>query len=296
MSRLNGDLVDAEVQIFDNKKVLREAVKDIYMQQRVGILEVVVGSSNLSDFMSQIEYITAVQGRITNSISVLKKLNDGLKVKKNELEKASAELEELQASNKLEQKSLTVQEESKQGLLHDATLTEAEYQNKLADSVKQAQAIQAEIARLAASAPKNTIKRSGLSLLWPIPARRVSAGFRDSDYVRIFKVPHNAIDIPTPQGTPIRAQGDGYVLKVVDNGMGYSYIMVNYGGGEVAVYGHVSSILVTQGQFVPQGTVIGATGATPGTRGAGWMTTGPHLHLEVWLNGVAVNPLEYLVG
>ncbi len=296
MSLLNGDLVEAEVQIYENKKVLREAIKQVYMQQRVGILEVMVGSANLSDFMSQIEYITTIQGRITNSISVLQKLNEGLAAKKDELEKSAVVLEELHASQQLESGSLTTQEQSKVGLLNDATLTEAEYQKRLAQSITEAQAVQAEIARLAANAPKNAINRTGYSLFWPIPARKVSAGFNDSDYVRIFKVPHRAIDIPTPQGTPIRAPGEAVVQKVHDAGMGYSYIMLNMGGGEVTVFGHVSAILVQQGQQIPQGTVIGLSGATPGTAGAGWMTTGPHLHFEVWINGVAVNPLDYLVG
>lgn len=296
MSRLNGDLVDAEVQIYDNKKVLREAIKQVYVQQRVGILEVMVGSSNLSEFMSQLEYVTTIQGRISNSISVLQKLNEGLKDKKGELEKAAVELEGLHASQQLESNNLTVQEQSKIGLLNDATLTEAEYQKRLAESIEEQQAVQAEISRLAANAPKDVINRTGYSLDWPIPARKVSAGFRDSDYVRIFKVPHNAIDVPTPQGTPVRAPADAIVQKVHDAGMGYSYIMLNHGGRQVTVYGHISSILVRQGQQVPRGTVIGLSGGAPRTPGAGWMTTGSHLHFEVWLNGSAVNPLDYLVG
>lgn len=296
MSRLNGDLVEAEVQIYENKKVLREAIKQVYMQQRVGILEVMVGSSNLSEFMSQVEYITTVQGRISNSITVLQKLNDSLTIKKGELEKSAVELEQLHASQQLETGNLTVQEQSKIGLLNDATLTEAEYQKRLADSIREQQAVQAEISRLAASAPKNAINRTGYSLLWPIPARKVSAGFRDPDYVRVFKVPHNAIDIPTPQGTPVRAPAEAIVQKAHDAGKGYSYIVLNHGGGQVTVYGHISSILVRQGQQIPQGTVIGLSGGAPGSDGAGWMTTGSHLHFEVWINGSAVNPLDYLVG
>lgn len=296
MANLNGDLVAAEVQIYENKRVLREAIKEAYMRQRTGILEVVVGSTNLSDFMSQVEYISTIEGRITNSISVLQDLNDKLTEKKGQLEDADRTLKELQSSEQLEQNSLNVQEDSKQRLLTDATLTEAEYQRRVEEDVLAQKKLENEIAQLAANAPKNQLPPPG-KLLWPIPARNISATFRDPDYTRRFGIPHNAIDIPTPHGTPIKAPADGYVQKVkFDGTTAYAYIMINHGGGVVTVYGHVSSVAVTTGQFVPAGTVIGGTGATPGSIGAGYLTTGPHLHFEVWLNGVAQNPLNFLVG
>jgi murein DD-endopeptidase MepM/ murein hydrolase activator NlpD len=295
MDQLNGQLVDAEVQIFENKKVLREAIKEVYMRQRVGVLEVLVGSTNLSDFMSQVEYITTIQGRITNSITVMRKLNDALKDQKVKLEKADIEIKQLQSSKQLEQQSLDSQQNSKQGLLQDATLTEAEYQRRIRESALEEAAIQAEIAQLTSNLTKNTLVPPG-KLLWPIPARKVSAYFRDPDYFKIFKVWHSAIDVPTPQATPIRAPANAFVEKVRDAGKGYSYIVLNHGDGLATVYGHVSRIMVGQGQFIPLGAVIGLSGGLPGGDGSGWMTTGAHLHFEVWKNGAAQNPMNYLVG
>ena len=297
MSRINGDLVDAEVQIFDSKKVLREAIKEAYVRKRVGLLEVLVGSSNLSEFMSQIEYITTIEGRITNTISILQELNDTLSAKKGELEKADRELQQLQASEQLENHSLSVQQSSKETLLNDATLTEAEYQRRLEAAVIEQQRLESEIAQLAASSRRNALNQGKYSLLWPIPSRKVTANFRDGDYLKRFKIPHNAIDVATPHGTPIKAPADAYVLKVkFDGSTAYSYIALDHGNGMVTIYGHVSSVSVSSGQFVPAGTVIGGTGATPGSVGAGFLTTGPHLHFEVWLNGAAQNPLNYLIG
>lgn len=296
MKQLNVDLVGSEVEIYDSKKILREAIKEVYMRRRTGLLEVVVGSTNLSDFMSQIEYISTIESRITNSISNLQELNKTLKEKKGELEAADRTLKELQANEQLEQNNLTVQQQSKEKLLGDATLTEAEYQRRIEEDVLAQKRLESEIAQLAANAPKNKLPPPG-KLLWPIPARAVSAGFRDPSYTKRFGIPHNAIDVPTPQGTPIKAPADGYVQKVkFDGSTAYSYIMLNHGGGVVTVYGHVSAVSVSNGQFVPAGSIIGRTGATPGSVGAGYLTTGPHLHFEVWLNGVAQNPLSYLVG
>ncbi|MFH0905490.1 MAG: peptidoglycan DD-metalloendopeptidase family protein [bacterium] len=296
MNRIDRELVDAEVQIFDKKQVLRTAIKDAYTRRQTGMLEVVLGSSNLSDLISQLEYISAIENRITTSLVILRDLNEALKAKKGELEAADKQLQQLISAKQLEQGSLNTQMGAKQALLHDATMTEAEYQKKLQDSLLEQQRLQNEIASLAANSRKGELNQGQYSLMWPIPARKISAGFHDQDYVKTFGLRHDAIDIPTPQGTPIRAPASAYVARVRDGGMGYSYIMLDHGNGMVTVYGHVSAIMVSTSQFVPSGGVIGLTGATPGTLGAGWLTTGPHLHFEVWLNGKAQNPLAYLVG
>ncbi|OGB73827.1 hypothetical protein A3K24_03340 [candidate division Kazan bacterium RIFCSPHIGHO2_01_FULL_44_14] len=296
MSRINRDLVDAEVQIYDSKKILRDAITESYMRQQTGLLEVLLGSSDLSDFISQLEYVTTIEGRITNTLSVLQDLNASLKERKGELETADKQLKQLAASKALEQNSLTVQAGAKENLLNDSKLTEAEYQKRLLDAVAEEARIQNQIAQLAKNVRKDTLNQGKYTLQWPIPSRMITATFRDGDYLARFKIPHNAIDIATPQGTPIKAPADAFVLKVkFDGSNAYSYIILDHGNGMVTVYGHVSAVSVAVSQFVPVGAVIGYTGGTPGMTGAGWLTTGPHLHFEVWMNGEAKNALNYLV-
>ena len=132
-------------------------------------------------------------------------------------------------------------------------------------------------------------------LMWPVdPDRGISAYFHDSGYVGRFGFQHNAIDLPVPQGSPLRAAADAVVYTARDNGYGYSYVILAHAGGFMTVYGHMSNILVEEGQPVMAGSVIGLSGGMPGTKGAGYMTTGPHLHFEVLLNGLYVDPLNYL--
>jgi murein DD-endopeptidase MepM/ murein hydrolase activator NlpD len=130
---------------------------------------------------------------------------------------------------------------------------------------------------------------------WPVsPSRGISAYFHDPSYVAAFGFAHNAVDIRTPQGTAIRAPADGIVYKVRDNGYGYSYLILAHTGGYMTVYGHVSEFMVEEGDKVLSGQIVGLSGGTPGSKGAGLMTTGPHLHFEVMKGGKYVDPLFYL--
>lgn len=70
--------------------------------------------------------------------------------------------------------------------------------------------------------------------------------------------------------------------------------MIAHEGGFMTLYGHVSAFKVGQGQKVHTGDIIALSGATPGTKGAGFMTTGPHLHFEILKNQKRVDPLYYL--
>ncbi len=135
----------------------------------------------------------------------------------------------------------------------------------------------------------------GVDLDWPVtPVLGISAFFKDEGYKQRFGFDHHAIDIPADQGTPIRAPADATVLKVSLNGLGYSYITLAHAGGMETVFGHISSASVKQGDTVTFGQVIGRTGGQPGSEGAGLLTTGPHLHFAVKVDGVLVDPLQYL--
>ena len=98
---------------------------------------------------------------------------------------------------------------------------------------------------------------------------------------------HKGVDIGSPDGTPVHAPAGGRILKA---GMGNGYgreIELDHGNGIVTVYGHLQGWNVTAGQTVVKGEVIGFVGHSG-------RTTGSHLHYEVQVRGIAVNPHKYL--
>ena len=94
---------------------------------------------------------------------------------------------------------------------------------------------------------------------------------------------HKGLDIGAPYGSPIHALTDGVVAFAGRTGGYGNFVKLAHGGGMASGYGHMSRIAVSSGMRVRQGQVIGYVGSTG-------MSTGPHLHWEVWKNGAAVNP------
>lgn len=134
-----------------------------------------------------------------------------------------------------------------------------------------------------------------VSFAWPVPPTLgISAGFHDSAYQARFGIAHEGIDIPVLQGTTIVAPADAVVSRVNDRGLGFNSLILSHAGGYATLYGHVSSFLVAEGQTVRAGDPIALSGGTPGTPGAGLLTTGAHLHFELLKDGEHVDPRSVL--
>lgn len=295
-SALNRDLVDLEEKALDQKLILQKAVKKAYIARKSGALEILITSTSLAAFMTHLEYLDTIQNHISIGLSKLNDLKKELGVKKAVLEDKDERLSEIKSEKAIEEQSLQIQLDAKAKIMKDLKLSESEYQSKLDAARAEQQAVSNTIAALIKSSEQGQKFSGELKLAWPISSRIITATFQDPDYLRRFGIPHSGLDIATPQGTPIKNPYEGTVTKVYDGGMGLSYIVVIHNNGLSTAYLHVSSFAVSKGAYVAQGQVLGYTGGTPGTPGAGWLTTGPHLHIEVWYQGTARNPLAYLVG
>lgn len=124
--------------------------------------------------------------------------------------------------------------------------------------------------------------------------QKITATFHDPAYKKEFEREHEGVDFFAPQGTDVFAPADGFVKKTGLHNFGYSYLILQHKNGFYTVYGHVSEILVNEDQKVKKGDLIAKTGGTAGTKGAGYFTSGPHLHFEVFRDGENLNPMDYL--
>ncbi|GEM_PF-908892 len=124
----------------------------------------------------------------------------------------------------------------------------------------------------------------------------INFGFHDQNYpYRATAGEHTGLDIYTAQGTQVKAAADGVVIDAFAGDANQaSNITILHSNGLATKYVHLSRLDFKVGDQIKRGEVIGLSGGTPGTPGAGSLTNGPHLHFEVLLNGVAVDPEKYL--
>lgn len=293
-----------EKEILGLKEKVAEILRSLHQQQQQSsLLEILIINENFSDFMNQIDQLQKMQDMVVLQVNDLKTVKMTMLNDQADLENNRTELDALK--NILDNKK-NILDEQKNSKAEIVKLTQGQ-QAKFEVLLKQAKAEQSQansdivylekIARekLNRELQKKQEDTSTPGLAWPVNSRTITAYFHDPEYPFRYVFEHPAIDLASPQGTPIKAVQSGYVAKAKDGGKtGYSYIMIVHADGLSSVYGHVNQISVENEQFVTKGQVIGYSGGMPGTRGAGPLSTGPHLHLEIRLNGVPVDPLNYL--
>lgn len=299
-----------EAEIEKQKLVLAEFIKIMYQYDQKSPIELILGYNSFSDYLDDLQYLETLQNKGSEILESIKDLKEELNWEKQVLEAKQESLEKLATKLENTRSILDQEKEGRQRLLEETEAQEEKYQELLTKARDEQESINEEITNLEREIRKQLQSRKSVNtdfdwqniagdgtLAWPVnPSRGISAYFMDPSYYNYFGINHYAIDIPTPQGTPLHAPADGYVVRYRDAGYGYSYIVLLHAGDISTVYGHASASFLPEGTLVKKGDIIGLTGGTPGTWGAGLMTTGAHLHLEVRVNGVPVNPLNYLPG
>lgn len=150
-----------------------------------------------------------------------------------------------------------------------------------------------EAARLAELNKKNNYVSTdgGASgFLYPLPyqvAITDSYGYRTHPVTGEKGKWHNGVDFAAGSGTAIYATKSGTVTTALDSSIWGNYVVINHGDGFSSLYAHMQGLIVSVGDYVKQGQVIGYVGSTG-------LSTGPHLHFTIYYNGADVNPMNYV--
>ncbi len=275
----------------------------------VTYLEVLLNSKSFSDLLARYSVVKQIVRYDSQKLDELKAIEQKIAAIKTELENEKANLVSLKADETAQMNTLSAKRAESQKIIAGLEADKSSYEQALDNAEKAEANARAEIKRLAEEAEKkaaaaaaaksqsggstksSTATYSGTysgGMIWP------SSGSVTSPYsTRVHPVTgkvrkHAGIDIGSPYGSNIVAAAAGTVIVAGYNSGGYgNYVVISHGSGISTLYAHASSLCVSAGQTVSQGQVIAKVGSTG-------LSTGPHLHFEVHVNGATVNPTQYL--
>ncbi|MDD4689429.1 MAG: peptidoglycan DD-metalloendopeptidase family protein [Eubacteriales bacterium] len=284
----NQEIEDKTRELQEKQAIYDKRISFVYEQGTSGYITILFESDNLADFFDRYELVDQL-------ITYDKEIINSVVEAKKELETAKKDLEDVKTAREAElnsQKEKQVAYEAKQAeskAVFDALAQDVkEYEALFAAAQAEQDKIQALIAARASSTSTKSYIGTG-SLQWPTPGYTTvtsNFGYRIHPVTGVKKY-HSGTDIAAPTGASILAAASGTVIMAGYNSGGYgNYVVIDHGGGITTLYGHASSLCVSQGQFVNAGQLIAKVGSTG-------ISTGPHLHLEVQVNGQRTNAMSY---
>ncbi len=292
ISAARQKLQDTEVKMNQQNDDLNQRLRVMYMNGGTGMLEILLGSASISDFLTNVDMVQRIYD---NDMDILKKIKDQyteIDNQKKTLESLKAQLEDEQQQQKAKQSELEQQKSSVEELQAKVAADNDALSAQIDELNDEANELTAELQRQQAAqqiSSSTTSTYGGGIMAWPVPGYTTISspyGYRTHPILNTKKF-HSGLDIPAPRGTSIVAASDGTVIFAGTKGGYGNCIMVDHGGGIVTLYGHCSSLVASAGQTVSRGQTIAKVGSTG-------QSTGNHCHFEVRVNGSTVSPNSYL--
>lgn len=284
LEQLRDTISDSLVYLEKTGENARSTILRIYRDSKKIYDTLAVESGNILELFRSLNYVSGIidsdLSRITSALAALDKLYEQedslieyIRNKSNEIRDINDRIYSLSVSRSSVDRELrmTFDEISE---LENRKLELEEYSVELINEIKQLQ--------------KNSTKYVGGGMRWPVPSsgRVVSKfGYRIHPVYKDWRM-HKGIDIAASYGRNIIAANDGIVISSgYITGYGYT-VVVDHGGGISSLYAHCSKLLVKSGDLVFKGDLIALVGSSG-------VSTGPHLHFEVRVDGVQKNPYNY---
>ena len=286
------ELVTAKANEDDQYQTMKLRIKYMYENGSNEFLEILMEANSIADLLNKAEYINKISKCDRELLVEYEDTRKDVENRESALKKEYAELENLQDELAGEQANVEKLLADKNIQINNLTSEISSNADKLKQLIAEAAAAAQASASSGTSSSGNTSSNASAtgtgSLTHPVPGAAITSGFGGRVAPTAGATTgHDGIDYGAGYGAAVYAADSGTVITAQYNSARGNYIVVNHGNGMQTWYQHLSSMSVTVGQTVARGQVIGNVGTTG-------ISTGPHLHFEVHVGGVPVNPLNYL--
>lgn len=263
----------------------KERLKYMYMNKRVGYMQVLLHSKDFSDFLNRVDVISKIVEYDQKLIKEMKENEEKIAEQKEKLEEKKDEVSLVKKHQLGVKYSIEEAKQEKEVALTELSEDEVTWMKLIKEEEEISKQLEKEIIELTR---KSTRIYSGGKFEWPVPGhytlsspygQRIHPIYGKGEF-------HKGIDIPAPKGTNVLAAAEGEVITSgYINGYGYT-IIIDHGSGITTLYAHNSQLVASVGQFVKRGQIVSRVGSTGNS-------TGNHSHFEVRINGSHTNPMNY---
>ncbi|MGB9609149.1 MAG: murein hydrolase activator EnvC family protein, partial [Minisyncoccia bacterium] len=321
---LNYDIQNINFSINKKQEAIIKVLQEIQKSGDKNLLTILLGNNSLADSFAEAQNLSNLRSQLQIDIANLNNLNKELNNKLELTKNKQTDIQNHKISLTQKQFIINDQKQTKNIILSQTKNQESLYQKQLDELQKQQDALEEEIYQMEEELRKTfnlsilPSKKSGI-LEWPIKLKTdggigiITQRYGQTPYSsRLYRgKPHNGLDIGVPIGTPVYAADDGIVMAVDNNDRNFwtkyqygKYVLIKHQNNLATLYAHLSTWIVSKGQEVKRGQLIGYSGNTG-------YSTGPHLHFGVYWQpsiilksispaaglvpvGVTVNPEDYL--
>lgn len=287
--RLAGELTVATHELQLRTREAQHRLKVMRMKGQGTFVSAVMGARSVGDLASRKFLFERIAQRDHDLFTQVRSLRASIQGKKNRQDQLVGEIASLKERQKAQHESLGESKADQSQLLAQLRDKEGDLQKLIARLDSEENSLEATIAAFTRN-PANTagLTRPSGRLLMPVAGARIGSGFgmRYHPILHRYRM-HKGVDLGARSGVPIRAAADGVVIMATRQSGYGNVISIAHGGGIATLYGHCSRLLKSPGARVRRGETIALVGSTG-------LSTGPHCHFEVRINGKAVNPRPWL--
>ncbi len=296
------DLDGASARLDELNEKHKERIRAMEEGGTVSYWEVLFQSSSFTDFLDRMSMIEEIAAADQRRLEEIQQAADNISSAQSQMQQELRDLAETQTQLTESESLLAEKRTESDELLRSLAAQQDQFEQLLDESEAKQDALMKEIAqkekelagaqyeeKLAKLALQGQNPPSSATWITPVSGYTISSAFGMRVHpVYKYQLMHNGIDMACAQGTPIYATRAGKVTTASyqAGGAGY-YVSINHGDGFSSIYMHMTNFVVSSGQSVSAGQLIGYVGSTG-------VSTGPHLHFGVSYAGTYVNPMAYI--